>query len=84
MPISGEIMNTKIKSILLTTSLLVLAACSQKNDTPTESELLARNIVGGAVASDSFQKENGVVALVITTVDGQGLCTGTLISKTLF
>ena len=74
-------MNTKIKSILLTTSLLVLAACSQKNDTPTESELLARNIVGGAVASDSFQKENGVVALVITTVDGQGLCTGTLIAK---
>lgn len=78
-------MNAKIKSTLLVTTLwsllVVLAACSKKNDTPTESELLAQNIVGGAVASDSFQKENGVVALVITSEDGQGICTGTLISK---
>lgn len=81
MPISGEIMSSKIKSTLLVTTLLVLAACSQKNETPTESELLAQNIVGGAKASDSFQKENGVVGLLITSEDGQGLCTGTLISK---
>lgn len=74
-------MNTKIKSTLLVTTLLVLAACSKKSDTPTESEMLAQNIVGGAVATDSFQKENGVVALVITSEDGQGLCSGTLISK---
>ena len=85
MPISGEIMKTTIKStlksIILVTFILVLAACSQKNDTPGDSELLAQNIVGGAVASASFQKENGVVALVISSEDGQGICTGTLIAK---
>lgn len=81
MPISGEIMNTKIKSAILATSLLVLAGCSKKNDTPTESELLAQNIVGGVVSSESFQKENGVVGLVINSEDGHGICSGTLISK---
>lgn len=82
--ISGEIMNTKkIKTSVLITTLLFLAGCSKGTDskTPGDSELIAGNIVGGVVASDAFQKENGVVALVINAEDGQGICTGTLISK---
>lgn len=70
--------------VLLTASAL-LVACS-KNSTenvPPETELFAGNIVGGVNSSDSFQKENGVVGLVIDTTDGQGICTGTLISRKL-
>ena len=76
-------MNTKnIKLTLLTTSLSLLAACSNSG-TPAavDSEVVAGNIVAGVASTASFQNENGVVALLITSADGQGLCTGTLISK---
>lgn len=66
----------------MATSLL-LASCAKDSgtETPGGSELIAGNIVGGANATAAFQKENGVVALLINTEDGEGLCTGTLISK---
>lgn len=81
--ISGEVMMTKkIKLAALATSLLFLSSCAKTSgtETPNESEI-AGNIVGGANATAAFQKENGVVALLINTEDGEGLCTGTLISK---
>lgn len=82
--ISGEIMKTKIrKSLLLSSLLILLAGCSKGTDSknPGDSELIAGNIVGGSIATAAFQKENGVVALVIRSEDGDGICTGTLISK---
>lgn len=68
---------------MLAISLVFLAGCSKDtgDNPPGESELLAGNIVGGMKATDSFQKQNGVVALLINSEDGEGLCTGTLISK---
>ena len=77
-------MKTKnLKLAILTASLTLLASCSKDtgSKTPSELELIASNIVGGENASDKFQKDNGVVALVIRTADGEGLCSGTLISK---
>lgn len=75
---------TKIfKTVALLTTVSVLASCA-KNDggkTTEQSELLAGNIVGGIKSTASFQKRNGIVALVIHTPDGDGICTGTLISK---
>lgn len=75
---------TKIfKTVALLTTVSVLASCA-KNDggkTTEQSELLAGNIVGGIKSTASFQKRNGIVALVIHSPDGDGICTGTLISK---
>lgn len=60
------------------------ASCSKDTgDKQPGEEKLAGNIVGGKYSSASFQKENGVVGLVIRTTDGDGICTGTLISKRL-
>lgn len=67
-------------SMILT--LALLASCAPKSDTPAPGEeKLAGNIVGGTASSHDFQKENGVVALVIRTDDGDDICSGTLISK---
>lgn len=72
-----------IKLSVLVSTFLVLSACSKgtESKTPGGEDLIAGNIVGGSLASDTFQKENGLVALIIETADGQGLCTGTLIAK---
>lgn len=78
-------MNKKIMSLAaLTLSFSLLAACAKEDSTQTpgtEQELLAGNIVGGTEATSSFQKKNGLVALIIRKANGDGLCTGTLISK---
>ncbi|MEK6627180.1 MAG: trypsin-like serine protease [Bdellovibrionota bacterium] len=74
-----------VKWMLLAASISLLAACSKddggKTPSPSESNLMARNIVGGTEASDDFQKKNGLVALIIQKENTQGICTGTLISK---
>lgn len=72
-----------VKWIILAAFLSFLTACSKDTggQTPGEPEVIAGNIVGGVNASDSFQKKNGLVALLIRSEDGEGICTGTLISK---
>jgi secreted trypsin-like serine protease len=78
--------NKNIRSLKLTVlaaSLSVLASCAKSTNEQsyTEPETLAGNIVGGVASIDSFQKQNGLVALVITKNNGRGICSGTLISK---
>lgn len=76
-------MTKKIKLAVLITTASLLASCAKKDDgkTASDSEALAGNIVGGYKSSDTFQKKNGLVGLIIHSEDGDGLCTGTLISK---
>lgn len=81
---------TKVKVLKLATGvafLLALTSCAEKKDSSitleNNSDLLAGNIVNGTNATTSFQKQAGVVGLVITSDDGQGICTGTLIAKRL-
>lgn len=71
-------MKTFIISIV---ALGVLSSCSQGSNPGSTSDLQAVNIVGGRRSSDNFQKQNGIVALVINTASGQGLCSGTLIDR---
>lgn len=60
------------------------ASCSKNiGDSKPGDEKLAGNIVGGAESTSDFQKENGIVGLVIRSDDGDAICTGTLISKRL-
>ncbi len=72
-----------IKVIALAASIALASGCAKDNGPKSEadSELRAGNIVGGTVADASFQKANGVVGLIMLSEGGQGLCTGTLISK---
>ncbi|MEQ1722224.1 MAG: trypsin-like serine protease [Pseudobdellovibrio sp.] len=72
-----------LKLTVLAASLSVLASCAKSTNAQNyaEPETLAGNIVGGVASVDSFQKQNGLVGLVITSDDGQGICSGTLISK---
>jgi secreted trypsin-like serine protease len=72
-----------VKLTVLAASLSALASCAKSTNAQNSAqpETLAGNIVGGVASVDSFQKENGLVALVITSDDGQGICSGTLISK---
>lgn len=72
--------NLKLVTLIATVSLL--AACAKEDGGKGgESEVLAGNIVGGRKAPPSFQKKNGLVALIIHHIDGDAICTGTLISK---
>ncbi|MBY0554515.1 trypsin-like serine protease [bacterium] len=78
--------NLKLKAVKLTVlaaSLSVLASCAKSTNAQSsaESETLAGNIVNGVASTDAFQKENGVVGLVIKSDDGEGICSGTLISR---
>lgn len=73
-----------IQLISLTALFAIWSGCSQEmgSNTPGRSELVARNIVGGVDSTAAFQKENGIVGLLIQSIDGEeGLCTGTLIAK---
>lgn len=73
--------NLKLIALIVAVSLLVACAKEDGGKGAGESEVLAGNIVGGIKSSDTFQKTNGVVALIIHTPEGDGICTGTLISK---
>ncbi len=81
----------KTKTLILVLAASVIAACSppQNNE---KANVLAGNIIGGSEAGIAFQKENGVVLLVVisermsaagTLLTSQSLCTGTLISPTV-
>ncbi len=59
--------------------ILALASCAKGPETKTET--LAGNIVNGFKSKSSFEKSNGLVALIIQDEEGSGLCSGTLISK---
>lgn len=77
--------NSKIVKLLaVTASVALMASCTESSSSGAPgSDVLAGNIVGGTVTTDAFQKQNGVVALVINSNDGQGICTGTLIAPRL-
>lgn len=72
-----------IRLTALAATLAVLASCAKSSNAQSsaEPEALAGNIVNGVASSDAFQKENGVVGLVIKSDDGEGICSGTLISR---
>ena len=74
-----------VKSLTVASALLLFAGCSQNADSKSAGgDALAGNIVGGKAVSDKFQKNNGVVALVLIREDGkEGICTGTLIAPEL-
>jgi secreted trypsin-like serine protease len=62
-------------------SLAMLASCAPNNQ--NASDALAGNIVGGRKMSLKDQKKAGVVGIVISTADGMGICTGSLIAKNI-
>lgn len=62
-------------------SLAMLASCAPNNQ--NASDALAGNIVGGRNMTLKDQKKNGVVGIVISTADGMGICTGSLIAKNI-
>lgn len=72
-----------VKLTVLASTLALLASCAKSMDAQSsaEPETLAGNIVNGVNSTDAFQKENGVVGLVISSDDGEGICSGTLISR---
>lgn len=81
----------KVRSLLLIIASVALAACTPPQNNQKDNRL-AENIIGGREATLEFQKENGVVLLVIfqerlsatgTVATSQSLCTGTLISPTV-
>lgn len=80
-----EFKNTK--NIILALAATLVAACTAPPNSKGNS--FAGNIIGGKEAGVEFQKENGVVMLVIikerlsaegTVVSSQSVCTGTLIA----
>ncbi len=80
----GFLKHNFIRSLFAISALFVATSCQdRKTDAPNPDGKFAGNIVGGVVGSESFQKENGIVSLVIVTENNQGICTGTLISKRL-
>jgi len=82
---------TLVNKIILLAAAAIIAACSPpQND--EKGNALAGNIIGGREAGVEFQKENGVVLLVVimerpsptgTVLTSQSICTGTLISPTV-
>ena len=73
-----------LKLMTLALSVALLASCTQNSGSVSpEAEVIAGNIVGGKASTASFQKQNGIVALVIMSEDGEGICTGTLIARQL-
>ena len=78
-----------IKLIPLLSVLSLLSACSQNK--ASDQEALAGNIIGGVESTASFQKENGVVALLtFSDEDGNAtkpeeldvsICTGNLVAR---
>ena len=80
-------MKTMLKIMLNATvvasSLVLLSSCAQNGSPTVGNSALAGNIVGGKASSVRFQKDNGIVALIIITEEGQGICTGTLIAPQL-
>ena len=78
--------SVSLKIIALVSTLVLLSACTQNSASGSpeaNSDQLSGNIVGGTVSKDAFQKANGIVALIITSEEGEGLCTGTLIAPQL-
>lgn len=67
-------------SIALAAALFTSCAPNIKNQ---NSDELAANIVGGRKMSSTFQKQNGIVGIVIVAADGQGICTGSLIARNI-
>ena len=77
-----------MKKLICVLSLLVLAACSQKNNQISDSK--AANIMGGQEADATFQKKNGIVALLTFAKSSPeqeeyetSICTGTMVSRRL-
>jgi secreted trypsin-like serine protease len=81
----------KTKTLILVLASTIIAACTppQNNE---KGNTLAGNIIGGKEAGVEFQKENGVVLLVVimerpsptgTVLTSQSICTGTLIAPTV-
>lgn len=62
-------------------SLAMLASCAPNNQ--NTSDAFAGNIVGGRKMTLKDQKKAGVVGIVISTADGMGICTGSLIAKNI-
>lgn len=79
---SGGMMKSSwLKLSVTVVSMALLASCAQKKDSANGSEM-ANNIVGGKASTAKFQKDNGVVGLMIVATDGgSGICTGSLIDK---
>lgn len=89
--VEGTVNFKKTKTLVLMLAASVLAACSPPQNNQKGNQL-AGNIIGGAEAGVEFQKENGVVLLMIfkqrlnadgNVITGQSICTGTLISPTI-
>lgn len=74
-----KVINQKCGIALL--GLALFASCAPNNQ--NASNALAGNIVGGKSVSAADQKKSGVVGIVITTADGMGVCTGSLIAKNI-
>lgn len=92
----------KSKFLLLSLIGLFLTGCSNPSQTSNQLDVSTRissNIVGGVLAEDAFQKQNGIVSLVLLSTEtkyvkpdgsvdpyapfSMGICTGTLIDKTV-
>ena len=74
-----------VKTVAVASTLVLFAGCSQNSESLSPANrALAGNIVGGKATKAKFQKEAGVVALVLIHEGGkQGICTGTLIAPQL-
>lgn len=86
-------LKTANKTAMTLIALAFFASCSPQKTKTVQSSIRyqdahTQNIIGGVEASAGFQKENGVVGIIILLQDksgqrGTAICTGTLIARNI-
>lgn len=62
--------STQLKAASVLASLALLSACSPNGNSAADGNgLTARNIIGGTLSDSAFQKANGVVGLIMVSVE---------------
>lgn len=78
---------TPFKSLVISAlALMLVTACApeNKNTQSVQDNFEFYNpsaIIGGVASKSEFQKQNGIVQLIIFTSQGEATCTGTLIAR---
>lgn len=80
-------MKQTVALLVLTVAAFFTSCAPQSQSAPTSyvdtQEIENSNIVGGLLADSNFQKSHGIVQLIIFSLTGDAVCTGSLIAHDL-